>query len=80
LYTETPSTSEGSRSLVNWTRRKLEAQRGGEGARQRRLADAGNVLEEQVAARQQRRERQAHDLALAAEDGLHLLASEAATG
>jgi hypothetical protein len=51
---------------------ELQPQRGREGAGQGGLAGAGDVLEEQVPARQQRRQRQAHRFALAAEHGLHL--------
>ena len=47
---------------------KRAAERRREGARERRLADAGDVLDEQVAARQQRDHRGADRLRLAADD------------
>src|SRR5690606_6334301 len=59
-------------------RRELDAaepdpERLRERVRQRRLPDTRHVLEEHVPAREQRRQREAHDLALSVEDGLHLL-------
>ncbi len=65
---DTPTTSEGSRSLVNCMRWNVPADRARQRARQRRLADAGDVLDEQVAARKQRDDRVSDRARLAAED------------
>ena len=46
---------------------EVQAERLGEHVRERRLADAGHVLDQQVAAREQARQREAH-LGLLAED------------
>ena len=61
----TPTTSLGSMSEVNWSRESWnDAAR--QRLRQRGLADAGNVLDQQVAARQQAGERKAHHFRLSA--------------
>ena len=62
----TPSTSLGSMSEVNWRRWKLRIDAARQRLRQRGLADARDVLDQQVAARQQAGERQAHHFRLAA--------------
>ena len=70
--TETPVTSDGSRSGVNWMRRHVppieRAMRLGE----RRLADAGHVLDEEVALGEQADEREVDGAPLAAEHRLDL--------
>ena len=65
-----PITSAGSRSLVNCTRLKRRPSDTRQGMRQRGLADAGHVFDQQVAAGQQAGEGEAdllvlpdHDLA-----------------
>ena len=58
LQTETPVTSDGSRSGVNWMRWKRAVDRAGERLGQHRLADAGHVLDQQVALAEQGDERQ----------------------
>ena len=67
---DSPVTSEGSRSGVNWMRRKVQprllAMRLGEHG----LAGAGHVLDQQVALAQQRHEREAHLGVLADDDPL----------
>ena len=55
---------------MNWMRRKLRVDRAREGVGERRLSDAGNVLEQQVAAGDQRLDRAPHDLGLAAQRAL----------
>ena len=45
--------SAGSRSLVNWMRENCEAEQSGQRVGQRRLAHAGQILDQQVAAGQQ---------------------------
>ena len=67
---ETPRMSAGSRSLVNWMRWNVEAQRLRERVRERRLADARNVFDEQVAAREQAGEGELQLAALADDDAL----------
>ena len=52
--------------------RVLEAERRRERLRQRRLADAGNVLDQQVAAREQAGEREPQRLVLADDDAVEL--------
>ena len=54
------------RGELNALERAVEGAR--EGLRQRGLADAGHVFDQQVAARQQRRERQLDDVFLALDD------------
>ena len=61
--------SAGSMSLVNWMRWKSQAERARQRVRERGLADARDVLDQQVAAREQAGERHA-DLRLLAEDDL----------
>ena len=70
FQTDTPVTSDGSRSGVNWMRLPRPVDRPGEGLRQRRLADAGHVLDEEVAFGEQAHEREVHRLALALDDAL----------
>ena len=65
--------SEGSRSLVNWMRLELEPDRARERLRERRLADPRHVLDENVAAREDRDDRLAHGLRLATHHRLHVL-------
>jgi hypothetical protein len=67
----TPSTSLGSRSLVNCTRRHLAAHRVGERAREGGLADARDVLDEEVAAGEEGHERELDHFGLALEGVLH---------
>ena len=57
LNTETPVTSLGSRSGVNWIRRTVQSIDAGERLAQHRLADAGDVLDEQVALGEQHDQR-----------------------
>ncbi len=57
LKTETPVTSEGSRSGVNWMRRTVESMLRARALAQLGLADAGDVLDEEVTLRQQHDER-----------------------
>src|SRR6185503_9820235 len=64
-YTETPMISAGSMSLVNWMRWNC---RPSERVRKRGLAHAGQVFDQQVAARQQAGKRQAHLRFLAEDD------------
>jgi hypothetical protein len=52
--------SAGSMSLVNWMRWNCRPSERAEHVRERRLAHAGQVLDEQVAPREQAGERQAH--------------------
>ncbi len=52
--TDTPVTSEGSRSGVNWMRFQVERDRRRDGPGQRRLAHARHVLDQQVALGQRR--------------------------
>ena len=49
LKTETPVTSEGSRSGVNWMRAHRAVDAAGQRLAEHRLADAGHVLDQQVA-------------------------------
>ena len=79
LKTLTPVMSLGSRSGVNWIRRTEAVDRAGQGLGQHRLADAGDVLDEQVALGQQGGDRHLHDGGLALDDGVHRPASEDAT-
>ena len=58
----------GSRSLVNWMRRKLQPERARQRVRQRRLADAGQVFDEQMPARQQAGDGQADGVFFADDD------------
>ncbi len=60
----------GSRSGVNWMRRTEQSSGPGERLGQHRLADAGDVLDEQVTLGEQDGQRQADDLGLALDDGL----------
>ena len=66
----TPVMSPGSRSGVNWMRLLVPCDALGHRARERRLARAGEVLEQQVALAEQRGEAQADDEGLAEQ---HLL-------
>ena len=63
--TDTPTMSEGSRSDVNCTRWKPRPERRRQRMRKRGLAQARQVLDQQVAVGQQRDERQPHFLRLA---------------
>ena len=63
-----PVTSLGSRSGVNWMRRTLHAIERADRLGQQGLADAGDVLDEDVALGQQRDEREADHLGLALDD------------
>ena len=63
---EMPRTSEGSMSLVNWTRWKAAIDGAGQGLAKRGLADAGNAFDEQVSAGEDADQRQADDIVLAA--------------
>ena len=51
---------------------KLQAERAGQRVGERGLADPGDVLEQDMAARQQRGEGESHDLVLTVEDPLYL--------
>ena len=62
--------SAGSRSLVNCTRCQARPEHLRQRVRERGLADAGHVFDEQVAARQQAGERQPHGLGLAEDDAV----------
>ena len=53
---------------MNWMRRKVPPSGAGQRARQRRLADAGHVLDEHVAARGERGDGEAHHRGLAVDD------------
>ena len=64
-HTETPSTSDGSMSEVNWMRWNEAADGAGQRGGQRGLAHAGHVLDQQVAARDQADDRQPDHLGLA---------------
>ena len=68
LNTETPVTSEGSRSGVNWIRRTGAVDRARERLAEHRLADAGHVLDQQVTAGEQHHQRGPGDLRLALDD------------
>ena len=57
---------------MNWTREYLRPSTGGERLRERRLADAGDVLDQQVAARDQAGERQLDRVVLADDDAREL--------
>ena len=65
FHTETPTTSEGRRSGVNWIRCHVPAIDARDRLGQRGLADAGHVLDEEVALGEQAHEREAHLVALA---------------
>ncbi len=71
--TETPRMSAGNRSLVNCTRCQARPSTCASACAQRGLADAGNVFDEQVAAREQAGERQPHGLGLAEDDAVERL-------
>ena len=60
-----------SRSGVNCTRVNADVEHARQRLRQRRLADPGHVLDEHVAARQQRQEQQLDRLGFAADDATH---------
>ena len=70
FHTETPSTSDGSRSGVNWMRLRGRGDRARDRLGERRLADAGHVLDEEVAFGEQADEREPDLLALALDDAL----------
>ena len=70
----TPVTSEGSRSGVNWMRSPSASQRGGQRAGQRGLADAGHVLDQQVALGEQAHQCQFDGVPLALDDPLDVVA------
>ena len=57
---------------MNWTRAYLRPEGRGQRLRQRRLADAGDVLDQQVAAREQAGERELQRLGLADDDAVEL--------
>ena len=57
---------------MNWTRAYLRPERRRERLRERRLAHAGNVLDQQVAAREQAGEREPQRLVLADDDAAEL--------
>ena len=63
-----PTTSEGSRSEVNWMRWNEQWKEFASGLRQRRLAHAGHIFDEQVALGEQRHDREADDFILSAND------------
>ena len=63
-------TSLGSRSGVNWIRAHRAVDRPGERLGQHGLADAGHVLDEQVALGEQHGDRRPDDVALALDDRL----------
>ena len=69
-----PVTSEGMRSGVNWMRLKLAADGAGERLGQHRLADAGDVVDEDVALAQQRDERHLDDVVSPDDDAADVLA------
>ena len=73
FHTDTPVTSDGSRSGVNWMRCHVPADRAGDRLRQRRLADAGDVLDEEVALGEQAHEREVDRLALALDHALDVV-------
>ena len=66
-------TSVGSRSGVNWMRLKRAAAGAREAARQHRLADAGHVLDQQVAAAHQRHHGKLHLGTLADDDAFYVI-------
>jgi hypothetical protein len=66
----TPVISEGNRSGVHWTRRKLAAEAQRQRARQHRLAHAGHIFEQHVPFAQQRNDQRVDDLLFADNDFL----------
>ena len=70
---DTPVTSLGSRSGVNWMRRTEQSMRAGQRLGEHRLADAGHVLDEQVALGEQHDQRQPDDVGLALDDLLDVV-------
>ncbi len=65
-------TSLGSRSGVNWMRRKRAGEAAGQRAGQHRLAGARDVLDEQVALAEQGHQGQPHLAVLADDDALDI--------
>ena len=72
--TDTPVTSEGSRSGVHCKRRKRAADGLGQAAGERGLADAGHVFEQQVAFAQQGDDGELDGRSLADQHALHVAA------
>ncbi len=70
FHTETPVTSEGSRSGVNWMRWQVPPIERRDRLGQRGLADAGDVLDEEVALGEQAHEREVHLFPLALDHAL----------
>ena len=68
-----PVMSPGSMSGVHCTRRLSAPHRLTEGAGEHRLADAGHVLEQDVAVGADGDQRQAHDVVLAVDDGVDVV-------
>ena len=66
-------TSDGIRSGVNWIRPKLEARRLRERARDQRLREAGEVLDQHVAVGEQPEQHELERLALADDGALDLV-------
>ena len=73
FQTVTPMTSEGSRSGVNWIRANVQSIERGQRLRQARLADAGDVLDQEVALGDQAQQRELDDLGLALDDPLDVV-------
>ena len=70
FHTDTPVTSDGRRSGVNWMRWQVPPIDAGDRLGQRRLADAGDVLDEEVALGEEAHEREVHLVALALDHAL----------
>ena len=73
LKTETPVTSEGSRSGVNWMRAHRAVDAAGQRLAELGLADAGHVLDEEVALGEQHDQGGVDDVGLARDDALDVL-------
>ena len=73
FQTDTPVTSDGRRSGVNWMRLPGAADRAGDRLGQRGLAHAGDVLDEEVALGEEAHEREVDLLALALDDPLDVV-------
>ena len=77
LKTDTPVTSLGSRSGVNWIRRTVQSMRAGQRLGEHRLADARDVLDQQVPLGEQHDQRGVDHVGLALDHPLDVRADAA---